>query len=512
MAPPEAFDLALQDLTVSAGGVSSFSRPSSAKQRGPGEGAITVLSACASAPRYTLAGRWKEGKQNGSTPGPAQYNVEAAEEATRGARWRSMSIPKAGLEDLHAASAEETPGPGFYTGSDGGRIKGGVIPRTGRASDLEESSTPGPGAYEPPPSCLSEKGGAKLGDFPVPPASLMRARPASAPPGGRRRESSVSNMSTTTVKLESKTPGAVPGYSIGNAKRPPINSGSSGDVGPEYMPPSTLRSTGASCRNGNVPRGFNDLELRPGPFTYSPEMPAHIMSAPSQSFTRYKRPTSAPVVRSDDPGPGSYNVPALPSKGCKSLDGGLKKRIPDAVDPGLPGPGDYETRLSTKQGGGNETTFPRAQRETASAGHTTAAVARRAQIVREAMRSSAAQAGHASSSVGRRGPRLSKQRLAPKLEIRGKKNGHPGPGQFNLALPTGGRQCCIIGSGPRMAPLKKDEGGPGPGSYSTDILSQKSTKGGKLRPRSASAGRLSRSESTGPSPQEYKVYSCFVQS
>lgn len=489
------------------------------------EGPVTVLAACSRAPSWTIPGKSKgPGQKNAVAPGPGSYNVLAAEQAVLRQRPHA-TIPQA--DAARGRKSDDSPGLDCdLSRTNAPKKKGGVIASVGRDFEIGDEETPGPGAYLGPRSTLSAKGVAAIGEPPY------RKRPESAPPGGRREQPSSAGRArhaegSRASLAEGFGPG--PGWSIPQAKRPAISTGggAAGGVGAEYMPPSTLKKTGASCRNGNpAPLASQGaFELRPDPFTYCPSMRAHIPESSKQSFTRAARPTSAPLQRTNDPGPGSYSAPDLLRRGLARI-GDSPARL--ASEDGQPGPGAYTPdarRLHT--GGGNKTTFAKAPKEVAAKPDQVSgasAMMRRARITQEMMaKAAAAQAGSGgqpavtSSTLRSRGPRLPPRSL-PASSRRGSGSGAggrgaaagsrgPGPGAFNVSRSMSGKPCCKFGRASRLTHQQAD-GGPGPGSYCTEL--GKSIKGGKLRP--ASAGRASSSSAScrsTPGPADYKAYSLF---
>lgn len=492
------------------------------------EGPVTVLAACSRAPSWTIPGKSKvPGRKDAAAPGPGSYNVLAAEQAVLRQRpHATISKPKADV----AEGRKSDDGPGFDC--DLSRInvpktKGGVVASVGRDFEIEDVKAPGPGAYLGLRSTLSAKGVAAMGEPPC------RRRPGSAPPGGRREQPSSAGRarrvevsrascgeSSVLRTCRAEGSGRAPGCSIPQAKRPDITigGGAAGDVGAEYLPPSTLKTGGASCRNGNpVPlHSQGAFELRPEPFTYCPSMRAHIPEGSKRSFTRAARPSSAPLQRSDEPGPGSYSAPELPRRGLAKI-GDSPARL-DCDDGRQPGPGAYTPDASRlRTGGGNETTFAKAPKEVATKPDDVSgasAMMRRARITQEFMAKAAAkssgQPAVASSTLRSRGPKLPPQRVSGSGAGRGAAAGGrgPGPGAFNVSRNWSSKQGCKFGRASRLLNQQADEG-PGPGSYCTEL--GKSIKGGKLRPqgagRASSAFASLRSSST-PGP-EYKVYSLW---
>eukprot|EP00930_Biecheleria_cincta_P069129 TRINITY_DN56908_c0_g1_i1.p1 TRINITY_DN56908_c0_g1~~TRINITY_DN56908_c0_g1_i1.p1 ORF type:complete len:510 (-),score=76.04 TRINITY_DN56908_c0_g1_i1:60-1589(-) len=470
-----------------------------------GEGPVTILAACSRAPKWTIAGRSKSSSRQGTVaPGPGSYDVLVAEQAVLRQRPHA-TIPQADA----ALASNDSPGPDFdLSRTNAPRTKGGVVASVGRDFELGDKETPGPGAYLGLCSTLSPKGVAAIGEPPC------RRRPDSAPPGGRRER-----LSSTGRGRRAEGPS----WSFPQNRRLVMGTGgAAGDVGAEYMPPSTLKKTGASCRNGHhAPLAAQGVfEMRPDPLTYSPSMPAHLRESSKQSFTRAARPSSAPLRQTLDPGPGSYSVPDLARKGLAKISDS-PARLASKED--QPGPGDYSPDARRlRSGGGNETTFARATRDVAAKPDQAPgafALLRRALMAKTA----AAQAGSGgqpavtSSTLRSRGPRLPPRSL-PVSSRRSPGSGAggrvatagsrgPGPGAFNTSRNIGGKQGCKFGKASRLPQQQADEG-PGPGSYSTEL--RKSIKGGKLRPASASRASSSPASCRGtPGPGDYKAYSLF---
>eukprot|EP00933_Yihiella_yeosuensis_P062399 TRINITY_DN65339_c0_g1_i1.p1 TRINITY_DN65339_c0_g1~~TRINITY_DN65339_c0_g1_i1.p1 ORF type:complete len:584 (+),score=92.19 TRINITY_DN65339_c0_g1_i1:81-1832(+) len=536
----------------------------SAKGRGAAyrrsEGPLTLLSAVASAPRWTISGRHPEGKnREEDCPGPGDYNVAKAEAATHGER-SCGKFPKAGLggDNTWSAITGESPGPCYHT-ADAQRPKvvGGTIGRDSSNSDVRtkfKASIPGPGAYPLRYSSLSDKGVA-IGDPPKRP----RSRPSSAPVGGRRSEgpenflccweieelkeaalkaastqeargrrsqsqTSVSSNSTSSKCKGGIAKGSIPGVSFGTSRRPPINRPSSNPNAKQFMPPSTLRSQAASCACGSVPPEFGRFEVRPDPFTYDT---SHAKKTPRRggSFTRAARKFSTTAgTQSGDLGPGSYSVPNL-GPGLKRsaslrepMSSTAKRMESTARDSDTePGPGSYAPGFRECTGTGPKPcTFAKAKKDVAGSGdHVVAhseAAKRRAAIIRatfQAPKASARPPGPACfSSRGVRLPSRREGRASPKKGIC--PHG-PGPGAFNLRnMSTGANNACVFPTGPRMAPTEAVDDGPGPGFYDTSRARGLSTKGAKIAPVPTGA-RCNSEKDDGPSPGDYTVYSSLPQ-
>lgn len=440
------------------------------------EGAVTVISKCASAPKWTLQGRRRSRlTRSDSCPGPGEYDVSRARARSRRGPSFGRAPPKRNTGRL---AVPETPSPGpVYNVSQAGasHVRGGAIGERVTARRRDDSA-PGPAEY-------------RLG------STLARSGPNLGQMAPRRRQ----HTEGPPLLFPNRPSSAPPSWSFGKCRRAVSDSAAGtaevGDVAGavQFMPPSTLRSSPAAHCDMAPRRAEHGgmFEVRPEPATYM--IPSSTLGAHAHEFSKAMRPTSAPLrgPTGSTMGPGCYDPPMPAAPRVKGATAWHPRHQDQPVShPSNPGPGSYDASMPRQRP--RSATIPRAERAVSSRRAPDDNLGPAHYNVRVGLR-------HA----GRRGPRFAAHGGSTRRPIEGLGPAGPGPGAYERRLADRAR-ACSIGKSQRPEPGAGIANAPGPGAYDapTDVC----TRGCTIPSEERMPDNL---DNGSPGPGYYKAYSSF---
>ncbi|KAK2143911.1 hypothetical protein LSH36_800g00042 [Paralvinella palmiformis] len=279
------------------------------------------------APSYTMAGRWKEKKTSNNLPGPI-YNPKTT--------W----INEAGgisLKGRHRTRSRDStgPGPGAYQPNFSWLSEnrsGPAYSMAGRHRTRQKhDETPGPNAYVPSFAEHDGKGFSLKGRHKDPKRGDDIPGPLEYKPGSGVIR--YGRVTAPEASLKGRNDGAKHSrHALGPgpaAYNPQIDALSSSRSLPSWSLSSRHKEMGTKDRS-------------PGPQTYRPPPPSEVTSAPAYSLQGKRKIRN---VADDSPGPGLYNPdPSVGVRGRREQKAAsLKGRAREQKKDQSPGPGTYNT-------------------------------------------------------------------------------------------------------------------------------------------------------------------------